>query len=254
MAKEWIGQRFGKLVVVGRVEPGAGRTHRAWRDKWSCMCDCGRTCAVDGGNLRRGQTQSCGCLRVVQRTHGKSATPTYTSWKSMRARCHNPSSVSFPYYGGRGIVVCDRWNASFEAFLADMGERPSLAHSLDRIDPAGPYSPENCRWATGRVQANNKTTSRCLTYQGRTQTLAQWGRERGIPAGTISSRLDRGWVVEDAIATSIPDGQPAWSRGFSESEAYEYFRRREAFEYAEVLATLCAFEPEADAPGTNLRD
>jgi hypothetical protein len=78
----------------------------------------------------------------------------------MIARCENPNVERYPYYGGRGIKVCDEWRNEFEAFLRDMGRKPSLEHSIDRIDVNGNYEPGNCRWATAEVQANNKRRSR----------------------------------------------------------------------------------------------
>lgn len=117
----------------------------------------------------------------------------------MLTRCLNPRSEKWPQYGGRGIAVCQRWQESFEAFLADMGEPPP-DHSLDRIDNDGPYSPENCRWATNNQQARNKSTNRVLTYQGKSQTLAEWAEELGLPRNTIQTRLRLGWSVERALS------------------------------------------------------
>lgn len=80
--------------------------------------------------------------------HGWSTTPTYKVWSSMLGRCYDPRNASYQRYGGRGVTVCDRWRGDFTAFLADMGERPSLNHQIDRRDPAGNYEPANCRWLT----------------------------------------------------------------------------------------------------------
>lgn len=134
-------------------------------------------------------------------THGRSRTPEYRVWQQLRQRCLNPRAKSFDNYGGRGVTVCDRWNESFQAFIDDMGARPSPYHSIDRIDNDGPYEPKNCRWAEMRVQLRNRRTNSMLTFLGRTQTVTDWAAELGIAAPTLDARLQRGWSLEKALST-----------------------------------------------------
>jgi hypothetical protein len=95
--------------------------------------------------------------------HGLSSSPEYTCWRNIKARCLNQRHPAYADYGGRGIAVCPAWRDSFKVFLADVGSRPSAAHSLDRIDNDRGYEPENCRWVTIDVQARNKRPQRCGT-------------------------------------------------------------------------------------------
>lgn len=149
------GDRFGRLVVIERVPNPTGAKSR-------CQCDCGGFIEVFHSNLKR-YTNSCGCLRrekgsergKLAKKHGYTRTRTYQSWRAMKKRCYLPQNPSYDYYGARGIRVCKRWYHSFEAFLADMGERPE-GMTLDRIDPSGNYTPSNCRWATPATQAMNQ--------------------------------------------------------------------------------------------------
>jgi hypothetical protein len=176
-----------------------------------CLCDCGQVVRVERALLTGGESRSCGCLRrEVSTTHGKTRTPQYRAWHSMKSRCTSKTSPAYPDYGGRGITVCATWPASFEAFLADVGPRPGPGYSLDRIDPNGPYEPANVRWAPLRTQANNKRNTRRITALGSTLPLAQWSRATGLASQVIWSRLLAGWSPDDAVSVqSKRAGLPA---------------------------------------------
>jgi hypothetical protein len=152
------GQVFGRLTVIRFVE-----THPTKGNMWECRCECGNTYTTYTGALRATQTRSCGCLMrdsaAERRTiHGHSSnrgvrSRTYRIWLSMTNRCRNPKDISYKYYGGRGIEVCQRWH-DYRNFLADMGEIPAPL-SIDRIDNEGNYEPGNCRTATPKEQMAN---------------------------------------------------------------------------------------------------
>lgn len=117
----------------------------------------------------------------------------YRVWLKMRERCISPSAVGYENYGGRGIKICDRWigKDGFSNFLTDMGNRPSPKYSLDRIDNNGNYEPENCRWATRIEQNRNSRNNTILTYNGRSQCIAEWAEEFGLNYETFLSRIMR---------------------------------------------------------------
>lgn len=115
----------------------------------------------------------------------------YKSWQKMHERCKNTNSTQYKYYGGRGIAVCERWD-NFDEFFLDMGPRPGVEFTLDRVNSNGNYSKENCRWASKKVQANNRKSNRLVTIAGKTKTLSQWCDESGIGYSTLKQRLNRG--------------------------------------------------------------
>lgn len=195
------GQRFGKLVAVNSIYDRERRL-----TLWECKCDCGNMCLIRANSLSHGRVMSCGCLRKDSNkqnktTHGMSRTRIYNTWHSMKARCYNPTSHNYGYYGKRGICVCDEWRTSFEKFYAwaiHNGYRADL--TLDRIDSNGNYCPENCRWVTTRVQNNNRRVSLNITYNGRTQNLSDWCKELNLPYIRIYQRIVKyGYTFEDAI-------------------------------------------------------
>lgn len=154
-----IGSEFGMWVVVGDLFVKKKKVI------YPCQCQCGKKRDVYACHLLRGMSRSCGCVAAKKigdrnRTHGMTRTPEYRIWRAMIDRCHYPSCKAYHRYGGRGILVCDRWRNSFENFIADMGKKPSDGHSIDRIKNDRGYEPGNCRWATATEQARNKRSEK----------------------------------------------------------------------------------------------
>lgn len=202
--KDLTGQKFNRLTVVERRG-----SNKEQRPLWLCRCDCGSEKLISGKSLRNGHAQSCGCYNrdltaIRNARHGYAARgsklPEHNVWCRMRQRCANPKCSDFPLYGGRGIKVCERWD-SFDAFISDMGMRPSRKHSIDRIDVNGNYEPGNCQWSTVEAQANNKRNTRHLTLNGETKRLRDWAMALGIKRSTLQDRLSMGWSDERTLTT-----------------------------------------------------
>lgn len=199
------GQRFNRLTALGLLE------RRNKKLYWLCECVCGNLVAVWSVNLTGGQVQSCGCLRnqrvsAALTTHGHSRHPLFSIWDGMIRRCHDPSNKSYKMYGGRGIIVDTRWH-QIENFIADMGERPSKLHSVERVDNAGNYTPHNCQWAVALQQNRNTRRNKLVTYQNRTQCLIEWANELGINPVTLHHRLYRShWTIEEAFTVTVRHG------------------------------------------------
>lgn len=198
------GQRYGRLVVLeraaNRVTPGGSVLAR-----WICRCDCGNIMTVDATALRSGNTQSCGCLRsdmlrTLRTKHENLDRRLYHIWISMKGRCSNPNCKHYDRYGGRGIYVCDEWVNDYEAF-AEWAMSHGYAENLtiDRIDNDGPYMPGNCRWADQTTQANNRSTTLHVEYNGEVHTFTEWAKITQIPYRTLKSRWQLGWSVEDML-------------------------------------------------------
>ncbi len=190
------GNRYGRLAVIGFAEP------RTSPVKFTCLCDCGSTVDVTGGNLRRGNSKSCGCMNrqhliEANTKHGHSInykrTRTYAIWSSMKAR----QGVGYCL----NVRVCDKW-LDFNEFLKDMGEAP-VGLSIDRVDNSKGYEPGNCRWASMVVQQNNRTNNRVIQYKGECKTLAQWVAELGLNYARVHARLRLGWSVENSFRTPV---------------------------------------------------
>lgn len=193
------GKRFPHFIVLEQAQSNK------WGAKfWRCLCDCGNTFTERSYLISSGKRQSCGCvLRATFQanitSHGMSRSAEYNIWNGARDRCRNPNNKDFEKYGGRGIRFWPGWDG-FEAFIADVGPRPSPRHTLDRIDVDGNYEPGNCRWATPSQQANNKRCNIRVHVNGTDISLADYlGSSRGTRYSRINARLARGWSVADAI-------------------------------------------------------
>lgn len=189
-----VGKTYGALRVID-----VGPVIRGQR-VLTCACACGIRKSLDGANVLAGRTRSCGCKRLTWigdgtsthgHTRGGKRRPEYEAWKHMLRRCLSPADSRYADYGGRGISVCLEWVASYEAFYAHVGQRPSATHSLDRIDVNGNYEPGNVRWATRAEQLRNTRSNRHITAFGTTKTLAEWADITGVRRSTIAWRIDR---------------------------------------------------------------
>jgi hypothetical protein len=193
------GRRFGRLNVITNDilrTDGRQRRERLWR----CLCDCGNEAQVSGGNLRGGNVASCGCLRkenAHKTKHGwarrEDGGPKkeYRIWAGIIKRCQNPACLAFPRYGGRGIMVCDRW-LEFENFIADMGPMPSPNLTIERIDTDGHYAPGNCRWDTRTQQARNQRIKKSNTSG---VTGVNWSKQKSKWIVRITSSNGRRFHV-----------------------------------------------------------
>lgn len=128
-------------------------------------------------------------------------TSIYKAWVSMKARCYNKKDKDYKNYGGRGIIVSKRWINNFPKFYSDMGDKPSLKHSLDRINVNGNYTKNNCRWATAIEQNNNRNNNHNINFNGQNMTLSDWCRKIDVPVNTMINRFIRGWSIERALTT-----------------------------------------------------
>jgi hypothetical protein len=199
------GKKFGRLTVIDISY------EKRCRYYWKCICDCGKETIVNGYSIKKGLATSCGCYRkelfmsynkLDTTTHGMTNTKIYNVWATMLARCFNQNNKAYIHYGGRGIVVCDRW-LHFECFYEDMGISYKNGLTLERNDVNDGYNKNNCCWETYKVQANNRRNSKRYEYNGNNMTIAEIGEKYNIKPTLISSRMNRGWNLIQSIETPI---------------------------------------------------
>jgi hypothetical protein len=205
-----IGTKYGRLTVLKRSSNSGSRI------SWDCSCECGRETVVSGSNLRSGNSRSCGCLQQEVRssshkTHGMSSDEKFKSelstWTHVKRRCFNPAHPKWKSYGGRGITMCERWK-DFALFLQDMGPKPSLRHSIDRIDNDGNYEPSNCRWATAKEQCNNRRVSKKVEVKGEVFSLEELSNRHGIKRNSLYyHHVSKQLPIEQALEKASKVGE-----------------------------------------------
>lgn len=207
-----IGKKFGRLTVLrfDHKEPSILKngTKNGFKYYYLCKCDCGNTAIVRRGALKT--TSSCGCYRKEKAYEATFKKDKYTNLRiykiflKMKQRCYNEHSTYYKNYGGRGIKICDEWLKDFKTFY-DWGMNNGYNDNLtiDRIDVNGNYEPSNCRWASRKIQSNNKRNNHWVEYKGKKYTLSEISKIIGIKQSTIRRRLKTGWSVKKALTPKL---------------------------------------------------
>lgn len=208
MAKkiDLTGKKFGRLTVIRQ----AGDSVNGKPIPWLCRCSCGKEKVIISPSLRYGKSKSCGCWKDEKtserfRKYPKGYEHLDDVLRQMVKRCTDPNHPDYQWYGARGIEVCPEWSSDLNIFIEwarSSGYKKGL--SIDRINNDGNYCPDNCRWATDREQANNRSSNHVITYMGTEYTLSEAARHFGINERTLRARIERGWSPERAIQ------EPAW--------------------------------------------
>ena len=190
---DMAGRQIGNWIVLRRAPNGKRGTAYWW-----CLCACGKVYAIYGRYLRNGRSWQCASCGAVKRgpnrvKHNLTHHTLWNVWKGMNARCYNPNVLSYPNYGGRGIEICPEWledNLRFFQWARETGYKVGL--SIERIDNNGPYSPQNCTWATQKEQARNTRQNVNVEFEGRVLCLSAWAEELGIARHVLACRYRKG--------------------------------------------------------------
>lgn len=211
---DWAGVRQGKLNVLC----DAGKDKHGSR-LWECLCACGATVFKTSNVLKAGQ-QSCsatcgvgdanrGRTKHGQATREHGMTKEYRAWVGIKQRCTDPTHKAWHRYGGRGITMCQEWIESFEKFYAHVGDPPTEAHTIDRMDNERGYEPGNVRWATRKEQANNRSSNTWVEYDGKRMTWAQWADHLHVPYQVLMDRVKRKQPIEKVLQPRLYDERNA---------------------------------------------
>lgn len=194
---DFKGMKFGKLTILERC---GSKNKRAI---WKCICDCGNYYIGVGSEIKSGGVKSCGCLRKKTAALQGKKSRIYFSEKEkrlkriydgMKARCYNKNSAQYLNYGGKGIKIFDLWLENFNTFKSwaiANGYKNEL--TLDRIDNDKGYEPQNCRWSTYKVQENNRSNNRIVSYEGKKYTLSELSNFLKISGSCLAWRIKNGW-------------------------------------------------------------
>ncbi|ADY54690.1 hypothetical protein Sgly_0324 [Syntrophobotulus glycolicus DSM 8271] len=195
LIKDLTGERFGKLIVLNRALSNS----KSGNARWTCRCDCGSFTTVTGSKLINKHTTSCGCNKRT--ANGHSTERLFRIWNGMKRRCLNEKSDNYKWYGGRGISICSEWDEyeAFRSWAIKAGYSDAL--TIDRINPNGNYTPENCKWVDIKAQANNRNNNHILKLNGETYTISQFAEKYRISYWTVVNRLKLGWDLERIIRT-----------------------------------------------------
>lgn len=200
MIKCKVGQKYNHLTIIEKSERNTNK-----KSYWICKCECGNISTVQSYDLTRNKTISCndcGNKRIGEKNkkHDSYKIRLYRTWSNMKTRCNNSNYEMYKSYGGKGIKVCEEWNEFivFKDWALNNGYKENL--TLDRINNDKSYCPENCRWATMKVQQNNRTNNNMITFKGETLTMKQWSEKLGILYTTIQRRMKKKWPIEKVLS------------------------------------------------------
>lgn len=202
LSNKYIGKTINKLTVCNIVK----KNNRLY---FNCICECGKSALIRTDAVISGKTKSCGCLKgsspkrftnISRKDYHK----LQSTWFRINYRCHNKNHHKYPFYGAKGIYVCDQWRNSLDDFILwSINNGYSYNLTIDRIDNSKGYSPENCRWATLKQQQRNRNVTKMFTYNNVTKPISEWCEILNLPYDATKERLKHGWSMEKCISTPI---------------------------------------------------